>query len=119
MKHVLLLKDGWTYIITHNILEIVVVLILLASVSLWAYFTKIIAAISTTELADKFGWRCSLVKSDSVLVLHLFTKPSWRHPWRICNRWLNYQDKMFASVNAVADHLANLGLSSSSLKVSL
>lgn len=92
MKHVLLLKDGWTYIITHNILEIVVVLILLASVSLWAYFTKIIAAISTTELADKFGWRCSLVKSDSVLVLHLFTKPSWRHPWRICNRWLNYQD---------------------------
>ena len=44
MKHVLLLKDGWTYIITHNILEIVVVLILVVSVSLWAYFTKIIAA---------------------------------------------------------------------------
>ena len=77
-------------------------------------------AITAMELGEQRGWKFLSLKSDSMLVFHLFANSELKTPWWVENRCLiclnvvksiQYRfSQTFIKGNAVDDHMANLAM---------
>ncbi|PRQ50480.1 putative ribonuclease H-like domain-containing protein [Rosa chinensis] len=91
-----------------------------------SFHAELLAIIIGIDLAFKKGWYYLWLESDSMSVLQCIFSQIFEPPWSLRTRWLNCLSQMrsmdircshiYREGNTVADSMANLGLSSSSLK---